>query len=171
MKKNIHSLVYGALIAALYAGLTYLSSFFGLAYGPIQVRISEALCILTVFSPTAVWGLTVGCLISNIASFTPLDMVFGTAATLLAALCSYMWRNIKVKDLPLLSFFAPVIFNAVIIGAELAAFYTEGGASAVSFISGAASVAAGEIISCVVLGIPLFYAIKKNRVLSKFVKY
>ena len=49
MKKNIHSLVYGALIAALYAGLTYLSSFFGLAYGPIQVRISEALCILTVF--------------------------------------------------------------------------------------------------------------------------
>lgn len=166
MKLNTRALVSGALIAALYAGLTYISSIFGLAFGPVQVRISEALCVLAVFSPTAVMGLTVGCFISNILSFTPLDMIFGTAATLIAALCSYLLRNVRLKGLPVVSLLSPVLFNAAIIGAELALFYTEGSASAVSFLTGAAGVALGEAVSCLALGIPLYLAVKKNPLLS-----
>lgn len=165
MRLNTRALVSGALIAALYAGLTYISSIFGLAFGPVQIRISEVLCILAVFSPTAVMGLTVGCFISNILSFTPLDMIFGTSATLIAALCSYLLRNVRLKGLPIASFLSPVLFNAVIIGAELALFYTEGSASAVSFLTGAAGVALGEAVSCLALGIPLYLAVKKNPLL------
>ena len=67
-KSKINYIVTGALIAALYAGLTYLSNIFGLAYGPIQLRFSEVLTILPVFTPAAIPGLTVGCFIANIGS-------------------------------------------------------------------------------------------------------
>ncbi len=168
MKNSTKTLVCAALIAALYSGLTYLTSFFGLAYGPVQFRASEALCVLAAFSPAAVWGLTVGCLISNIASFTPLDMLFGTAATLLAALCSYGLKKIKWGGLPILSFFCPVVFNALIIGAELTLFYTEGGSSLITFLITALWLALSEAVVVFALGIPLYLAVVKNRLLAPF---
>ena len=67
-KNRIKYIVTGAIIAATYAGLTYLCNFFGLAYGPIQLRVSEVLTILPLFTPAAIPGLTIGCFIANIGS-------------------------------------------------------------------------------------------------------
>lgn len=163
MKKQIRYIVTAALIAAIYAGLTLVSSVFGLAYGPIQFRISEALTILPVFTPAAIPGLAVGCFIANIASFNPVDMVFGTIATLSAATLTYLFRNVKIKRLPWLSFIPPILINAVVVGLEIALFWTDGGASAISFAVAALEVGIGEAAVCIILGVPLFFALDKHR--------
>ncbi len=170
MSSATKRLVTAALIAALYTGLTYLSSFFGLAFGPVQLRLSEALCVLSVFSPSAICGLSMGCLISNIVSFTPLDMVFGTSATALAALCSYAARSIKIKEVPMFSILMPVLFNALIIGAELTLFYSTEKAALTTFLLYSLWVALGEAAVCVLLGVPLYAAVGKNRLLSELLK-
>lgn len=166
MKDNTKSLVVGALIAALYAGLTFMSNFFGLGYGPVQFRVSEALTVLPVFTPAAIWGVTVGCFISNIMSFNPVDMVFGTVATLCAALLTYSLRNLRIKDFPLASVIMPVIINAAVVGAELVLFVSrEGGFTA--FLISALWIAASEAVTCIGLGGLLFTAVKKNRKLRE----
>ena len=93
-KQLIRHITRGALIAAMYAALTLLASFFGLAFGPIQVRVSEALTILPAFSASTIPALTIGCLLANLIgliSGSPLgwlDLIVGTAATLVSALLS-----------------------------------------------------------------------------------
>lgn len=170
-KKNINFLITGALIAALYAGLTYLCSAFNLAYGPIQLRLSEVLTILPVFTPAAIPGLTVGCFIANIGSSMPADMIFGTFATFIAALLTYYLRNIKIKKIPLISMFMPVLINAVIIGFEISVFFLEGGYSFWGFIISAFQVGLGELIVCYVFGIPFFTVVDKYRIFDmKFIK-
>ncbi len=165
MKKNsIKFIITGALIASAYAALTYLSSVFGLAYGPIQLRVSEVLTVLPVFTPAAIWGLTVGCFIGNIGSFNVLDMVFGTFATFLAAVLTYLLRNIKWKKIPILAMLPPVIVNALIIGAEIAWFYLPEGASFWGFIISALEVGLGQIIVCLVFGIPFYMVVKKYNI-------
>ncbi len=172
MKKNnsVRFLVEGALIAALYAVLTYVASMLNLAYGPFQFRFSEALTILPVFTPAAIPGLAVGCFIGNLGSpLGPVDWIFGTSATLIAALISRSLRNVTVKGLPLISFLAPVIINAVVIGLEIACLGTSGQfdislISFSAFAGGAFSVGVGQLAMCVGLGVPLFYAIKKSKV-------
>ena len=125
--KNTTFLVTGGLIAALYTVATYISASMGLAYGGIQFRISEALNILPVFTPAAIPGLIVGCLLGNLGSpFGIIDILLGTLATALSAICAYYTRKITCFSLPLLSLFFPVLFNAVIIGAEVAFFLPEG---------------------------------------------
>ena len=104
-----------AIIAALYTVMSLLSSIFGLTYGPIQCRFSEALTVLPFFLPEAVPGLFVGCLVTNLMSTVgPLDIIFGSMATLLAALWTAKMPNKFLATLP------PVICNAVIIGAMIA---------------------------------------------------
>lgn len=156
-------LVHGALIAASYAALTYLASVFGVAYGSIQFRFSEALTILPVLTPAAIPGLTIGCLIANIASPYPADMLFGTLATLIAAIATRALRKITVKGIPVLSPLAPVVFNALIIGAEISLFLPEGITFA-AFLYSALTVGAGELAVCYVLGIPLLLALKRKTV-------
>ncbi len=168
MKRHTRFLVTAALIAAVYAGSTYMMAFFNLAYGPIQFRLSEALTILPVFTSAAIPGLAVGCFIANIFSYNPIDMLFGTAATLIAAVCSYAFRNIKWYGLPVLSALAPVVLNGVIIGFEIAVFFTEGAASWGSFLLYALWVALGELVVCVGLGLPLSKAISKNKSILEF---
>ncbi len=160
-KKKIRFIVESALIAALYAGLTYLMGVFNLAYGPIQFRVSEAMAILPVFTPAAIPGLTIGCFLANIMSFNPIDMVFGTLATLLAAVFTYLLRHITFKGTPWLSLLPPVLFNAVIVGLEIAFFFTEGGASLLGFLTNALCVGIGQLVVCYGLGIPLFLVIKR----------
>ncbi len=161
-QKKVNNLVTGALIGALYAAATYLSSAFGIAYGPLQFRFSEVLTVLSVLSPAAVPGLTVGCIIGNIASPMGVwDIIFGSAATFIAALAAYKARNIKAGTLPLLSIIMPVIFNAVIIGAELAFLMPSSGSGLTAFLINAGQVALGEAVVCLAGGIPLYYAIKK----------
>ena len=160
-KEKINYIITASLIAAAYVGLTFLSNIFGLAYGPIQLRISEVLTLLPIFTPAAIPGVTIGCFIANIASFNALDMIFGTSATLIAAVLTYVFRNIKIKKLPLLSMFPPVIVNAVVIGLEIAFFFLPEGASFWGFIISALEVGAGELIICYALGIPFYLIVEK----------
>lgn len=163
--KKIIRLAHGAMIAAVYAAATYLCSVFALAYGPIQFRISEALTILSVFTPAAIPGLTTGCILGNIASpFGIWDIVFGALATLLAALCARKLRHVTVKGFPVLSLLMPVVFNAVIIGLEITFLMPSGGSKITAFLISALEVSAGELAVCLAGGIPLYYATKKLNV-------
>lgn len=152
----------GAVIAALYVALTYVSGLMGLAYGPVQFRISELLTLLPVFTPAAVPGLVIGCAIANISSTVGIiDVVFGSVATLLAAVCTRALRNICVKGIPVLSTLPPVVFNGLIIAFEI---WLMGDRSPALFWGSCWTIALGEAVICVVLGIPFIAAVNRYRV-------
>lgn len=134
------------IIAALYVVLTWVSSVLGLASGVIQCRFSEALCILPVFTPAAIPGVTVGCIISNlITTGNVFDVVFGSAATFIGAYGAYLLRRGKARHFAS----APtVIANALIIPLSLKLM----GIPDVAYLYTAITVAIGEIISCTILG-------------------
>lgn len=160
-KNKTNFLVLGGLIAAIYAVATYFAAAMGLAYGGIQFRLSEALTILPVFTPAAIPGLIIGCFIGNIGSpFGMIDVLLGTFATAFAALCTYLTRKITFKKIPLLAFVFPVIFNAIIVGTEVAWFLPKG-FSLLGFLVSAIQVAAGEFVVCFGLGIPFYLLTKK----------
>ena len=167
-KEKLNYITTAAIIAAIYAALTYLGAVFGLSYGPIQLRFSEALTILPVFTPAAIPGLTVGCFIANIGSFNLLDMVFGTLATLIAAILTRVFKDIKFKGLPLLSLFPPVIVNAIIIGLEIAIFFLPDGLSLYGFLISALEVGIGQLIVCYALGIPFYLTVQKTKLIKLF---
>ena len=126
MKRTTKYLVQAAVIAALYAVLTHLQNLLlpGSATWAIQMRLSEALCVLAFFTPAAVPGLTVGCLLFNItfAAALPLDFVVGSAATLIAAEAMWLTRKVTVKGYPLLGMLMPAIANAILVGWELSVY-------------------------------------------------
>ncbi len=174
--RSVMLLAQSAVIAALYLVLTVVSASLNLAYGPVQFRLSEALTILPVFTPAGIPGLVVGCFISNLAS--PLgivDIIFGTSATLIAALLSYMLRKIRFMEIPILSFVPPILINALVIGFEIAGLTGTGFSfSALNFdvfIASAISVGLGQLVVCFVLGLPLFITIKKNKTLYNLLKF
>lgn len=166
--KNVH-VVQAGLIVALYFVLTLISNAMGLAFGPIQVRLSEILCILPVFTPAAIPGLCIGCALSNLASpYGIADILIGTFATLLAAVLTRVLRNVKVKGYPLISSLMPVICNAVIIGAELTFFLADGkSAKITTFLLTALEVGIGELISVVIIGLMVFYKVLSKPNISK----
>ena len=147
-----------ALIAAIYVALTMLSNALNLAYGPIQLRFSEAMTVLPFLMPEASWGLFIGCVLSNILSpYGPLDMIVGSAATLLAALLPAHCRNKWTAALP------PVLCNAILIGALIA--WEEAGVGngfPPAFFYNALTVGLGEAVACYVLGIPLLGVMQKH---------
>ncbi len=166
-KKKLTYLAQGAMIAAIYAAATYLCAVFAIAYGNIQFRLSEALTILSVFTPAAIPGLTVGCIIGNITSpFGIWDIAFGSLATLLAAITARALRNVKFKSFPALSLIMPVIFNALIVGAELTFLLPTDKTRLATFIIYALEVGAGELAVCLAGGIPLFYSIRKTNIFN-----
>lgn len=143
-----HQLATAGVIAALYAVLAYFASVFGIAYGPIQCRFSEALCVLPFLFPAATPGLFVGCLVANLLSpYGALDIIFGSLATLLAAVWTQHTHHKWLAPLP------PVLCNAVIVGAVIS-FQETGftGAFAGTFAYNAVTVGVGEAIACYVLG-------------------
>lgn len=155
-------LVQSALIAAIYAAITYAVA--PLAFGAQQIRFSEAMTILPILTPAAIPGLTIGCIIANIGSpFGIADIIIGTLATLFATICTRATRNIRFKNMPLLSLIFPVLFNGVFIGLEIAYFLPEGLTLAGFLVSGG-GVALGEAISCYALGLPLFAALNKAKI-------
>ena len=110
-RKQTLFLTQAALIAALYVALTLLSAGLNLAFGPIQLRFGEALCILPAFTPAAIPGLFVGCILANLlGGAIPLDVIFGSLATLIGAVGTYALRK-----RPLLSLFPPIAANTVIV--------------------------------------------------------
>ena len=140
-----------AMIAAIYTALSLALA--PLSYGNIQVRIAEALTLLPLIYQPAIWGVTLGCFLTNligaIMGFNPtgmIDAVIGTTATLLAALCTYKFRDRKVGKVPVLSILMPVIFNFFFIGAELGYLLFPDNLLMGSLICGA-EVAAGELIA------------------------
>lgn len=160
-------LVTGALIAALYAGLTYFSAIWGLAYGPLQLRISEALTILPILTPAAIPGLTIGCFIGNLGSpYGLADILLGTFATAFAAVFTRLSRHIRIKNVPFLSPLGPVIFNALIVGAEIT-FFMGRDAGFTAFLAAAGWVGLSELIVCYALGLPLGLALEKNNILAR----
>lgn len=138
-----------AIIAAVYTALTTLLPI--PQYGGVQLRVAEAMTVLPFFFPEAIAGLTVGCFLSNLLlSPIPMDWIFGTAATLLAALWTRRMPNKYLAPLP------PVICNAVIVGAEIALFFMpEGTAFLPAFALNAFTVGLGEAIACYILGLLL----------------
>ncbi len=145
------------VIAALYTALTYLSAVMGLSSGAIQCRFSEALCILPVFTPAAIPGLFVGCIISNtIAGAVVFDVLFGSLATLIGAVFSRIVY--KKTGNAFLSLLMPVVSNTLILPWVIKIAY--GSTDAVPYIM--LTVCIGEIISCVVLGMLLFKFLKNR---------
>ncbi len=168
-QKKAYPLVLGALIAALYASLTYAASVLGLAYGPVQFRFSEALTVLAALTPAAIPGLTIGCFLGNLGSpYGMIDIVCGTLATLVAAVLSYATRNVKIKGISVLAPLFPIVSNAVIVGAEIAVYLPEG-FTAYGFLINALWVGLGELVVCYAAGIPLLIAIEKTG-LKKYFK-
>ncbi len=159
-KSNALFLTRGAVIAAIYVTLTYLSHVFGLASGVVQLRLSEALCVLPAFLPEAVPGLTIGCLISNLVTgCAPWDVVFGAFATFLGAVGAQLFARLANKR-RLLAFLIPfptVISNTLIIPFVLR--YAYGAPDALPFMM--LTVGAGELLSALVLGMLLYFSIKK----------
>lgn len=161
-RKKISVLTTGALIAAVYAVLTYASAFFGLAYSGVQFRLSEALTVLPVFTPVAIPGLLVGCILGNITSpYGIVDIICGAGASLLAAVLSYLLRGVKVKGIPVLSMLMPIIANAVVVGWEISYFMPEGFTLPV-FLAQGGLVALGEFVVILVLGTPFYLFLNKK---------
>ena len=160
MSNNTKKLTTAALIAALYVVLTHLQNiiFPESTSFAIQFRASEALCVLAFFSPSAVWGLTVGCFLFNItySASLPLDIIIGSLATLLATGGMYLSRNVKIGGYPWLGMLLPALFNAVLVGWELTV-YIGGG-----FWLNALFVAIGEAAVLLVLGTALYYFIVRR---------
>lgn len=154
MNQKVLFIVHAAVIAALYVVLTLLANALGLANYAIQVRFSEALTILPFFTPAAIPGLCIGCLLSNILTGCALpDIIFGTVATLLGAVFTYILRRQKwLAPLP------PIVANTIIVPFVL--LYAYGIQPLwLSFIT----VGAGEIISCGVLGMLLLGVLNKYK--------
>lgn len=158
----IRSIALSAVIAAVYTALTM--SLPMLSYGPVQLRFSEALTVLPFFLPEAVPGLFLGCVIANLFSpFGIADVIFGSIATLLAALWTSKVKNPWFAPLP------PVISNAVIIGAEIAWFETSFGPGFMtSWAWNGFTVGLGELGACYVLGMLLLYLLPKIPGLRRF---
>ena len=152
--KGILFVSQGAIIAALYVVLTMLANALGLANYPVQLRFSEALTVLPLFTGAAIPGLFVGCLISNILSGAVIwDVIFGSLATLIGAIGTYLLRRYKL--LPLLP---PIISNTLIVPFVLA--YGYGIEGTIPFFM--LTVGLGEVISCGVLGYLLMLVLRKN---------
>ena len=149
--KKLVFICQAAVIAALYVVLTYVFSAF--ASGVIQVRVSEALTILPAFTPAAIPGLVIGCLLSNtLTGCVLLDIIFGSVAPLIGALGSYaLRRHTWLVPIP------PIVSNMIIVPFVLR--YAYGATDAFPFMI--ATVGAGEIISCYLLGMLLYGALKK----------
>ncbi|MBQ4109268.1 MAG: QueT transporter family protein [Clostridia bacterium] len=157
--KNTKFMAQTSLIAALYAVLTLCLAPIG--FGIIQFRVSEVLTLLPIFTSAAIPGLAIGCLVSNYIGFIWLgstgiiDIIFGTIATLLAAICTYRLKNKKfLAPLP------PVIFNAIIVGGYLhfIAFPN------INIILCMLSIAASEFVITYFLGIPFANIVRKTKI-------
>lgn len=171
-----------ALIAAAYAALTLLALLVlsGLAWGPVQFRISEAVVVLALFTPDAIPGLALGCVLANLINLVLtgtgalglFDVVFGSLATLIGA-----WFSYKFRDKPALALLGPVIANALIVPAYLPfllqgmGFYTIpftgidlDGMYLYMYLFGMIATGIGEAVVLYVLGLPLYHALKRAHI-------
>ena len=168
--KKLINMAYISTIAALYVVLTFVSGALGLAYSGVQLRLSEMLTILPVFSPIAIPGLAIGCFIANLASpFGLVDVIFGTLSTLIAAFLTRLLRKIKIKNIPFLAPLPPVLFGSasvslIILSVSSNIFTLE------MFIFLTLSIGLGQFIVCYLFGIPLFVVLDKLKIFNNLEK-
>ena len=163
MNKKVRNLTHGAVLAAIYVTLTHLQNiiFPNSATMAVQFRLSEALCVLAFFTPAAIPGLSLGCLLFNLTSGAalPLDFLVGTAATALSTWAMWLTRKVTCKGYPLFGLLMPALFNALLVGWELSV-YIGGG-----FAMNALLVALGEAVVLLLPGTGLYYAIARRHIL------
>ena len=160
--QKLRKLVFAAAVGGLYAVLTIATAWLPFTYGPVQFRISEALCVLPFLFPHSSWGLFVGCILANLLSPYPLDIAVGALATLIAALCTARVRTKWLAPLP------PVLANGLLVGALIAWYEAGFGPGFVpAFLFHALTVALGEVVICYALGLPLLAAVKRIPPLRK----
>ena len=160
MQNRARFLAHASIMAALYAVLTHFQNILlpGSATWAIQLRMSEALCVLAFFTPAAAMGLAVGCLIFNLtfAAALPLDFLVGTLATYGAAKVMWRTRTWRMGNYPIFGMLMPALFNAVLVGWELSV-YIGGG-----FWLNALYVAIGEALVLLIVGTVLYFAMKRR---------
>jgi len=161
----VRQLTLAALVSAMYVVLGYFGNIFSLTFGPVQCRFAEALTVLPFLFPGTVWGLFAGCVITNLLSpYGPLDMIFGSLATLLAGCLTARCKRRWVATLP------PVLCNAVIVSAVIAfqqVGFTAGFWTAFAFQ--AVSIGLGQMVACCGLGSLLLTLLPKTK-LGKYCK-
>lgn len=161
MKKTTLFIAYAAVIAAMYATLTILQNVLlpGSASAAVQFRVSEVLTILALYTPAAIPGLAVGCAVANLSSVSvagPLDLIIGSAASLIAAVLMYATRNVRLFKLPVLAALMPALVNGVLVGFEIDFFIVnQGSFSFFDFLFQGGCVALGELAVLFLLGLPL----------------
>lgn len=162
-----------AVIAALYTAVSLALA--PITYGNIQVRVAEALTLLPVLFADSIPALALGCALTNLLGAMMginvlgfMDVFVGTLATVLAAICSRKLRNVKTFNQPLLAAFMPVLFNGLIIGAELGFVLFPSAEFAAGWLICGAEVALGEAVACFVFGLPLVHVLKKTDLTKRF---
>ncbi|KAJ49196.1 putative membrane protein [Clostridium tetanomorphum] len=161
MKKRTKNLTLAAVIASMYAVITIFLTY-SMSYQASQFRVAEALTILPFFTPTGIYGLFVGCIIANILSpVGPLDVIFGSLATLIGALMTYYIGKSNLRFKKYIAPLPPVIINAIVIGFLL--YYTAKWPLFITMLQ----VGLGELLSCYGLGLPLLLVIEKNKELQE----
>jgi len=160
MRRNYKNLTRAAILATLYAVLTHMQNLLlpGSASWAIQCRLSEALCVLAFFTPAAIPGLSIGCLLFNVtfAAALPLDWILGTLATFFATGLMWLSRKWKFWGYPLFGMLMPALTNAILVGWELTVYI--GG----NFPLNALYVAIGELIVLLTLGTGLYWLIRER---------
>lgn len=153
MRPTTKKIVYSALIAAIYAVLTYLLQ--PISYGAVQCRISEALTILPIYTNLSIPGLFIGCLVANIlGGYGIWDIVLGSLTTLLAAVFTYIFRKNKY-----IAMIFPVVFNALIVGSYLTFLsYTS-----IGLVYNILTVGLGQFVACYIIGIPFSVILDKYK--------
>ncbi|MBR2048634.1 MAG: QueT transporter family protein [Oscillospiraceae bacterium] len=171
MRKKTRLITHAAVIGAMYFALTHLQNLLlpGSASWSIQCRASEALCVLAFFTPAAIPGLTIGCLLFNLsfAGALPLDFLVGSLATLLACAAMYLTRKLRVFGCPVLGLAMPALWNALLVGWELTVYLGDTGFTMAAFWINALYVAAGEAIVLYTLGLALYRALSRGRLASE----
>ena len=156
MRKQHRSIAHGAILAAMYFTLTHLQNILlpGSATWAIQCRLSEILCLFALYTPAAIPGLTIGCLLFNIsyAGALPLDFFVGSLATYLACQGIWLTRKLRLFGYPFLAMVMPALTNAILVGWELTVYIGDTGFTLAAFLINALYVAIGELIVLLIPG-------------------
>ncbi len=160
---NGRAIAISAMIAAVYTAVSLALSL--ASFGAVQLRVAECLTLLPVLSPLGIWGVTIGCLLTNLVGAAmgltmPVDILFGTLATLIAAILTWLLRNIRIKKLAIPAAVPPVLVNGLVIGLELT--WLSGSFQWDVFWTCAVSVTLGQAIPCLILGVLLVWILERK---------
>ncbi len=167
--RNTLFVVTSAAIAAVYVLFTL--PFAQIAYGPLQFRLAESMAVLPILTPAAIPGLTLGCFLSNLLNpmnLGPVDIIFGSIATLLSAICTrWLYHALErakgyIKDL--IALLPPVVFNALIVGIYLTFLITDGPVLPALIMTNIAYIALSESVVVYLIGYPLLIVLRKSGV-------